>query len=391
MTQKLWNMNFILICLANLTVSIPFHSLLATLPIYIESLGGSKEVVGLSLGYLTIAAVVIRPLTGWAIDKFGRKGILLLGLLLFALATSGYVAMVPIYMLLILRSLQGLGWGICSTTIGTVASDVIPKARLGEGLGFFGATASISLALSPALSLSLVDLFPFQNLFLICTVFTLISILLAMAIKSPPAEKPHTSSKMVLFEPTALKPSMIMLLVTLTYSSLLSFLALYMRQQGLSSTGLFFTAMALTTLAFRPLAGRLIDTHGQWGCKVIVLTGLTAIAGAMLLTVHISTSTYLIFSGLLYGVGFGFIQPSMLTLCLQSVPANRRGAANATYWTAFDIGVAVGSIVWGIIAQNWGYQLMFQLNILPVFVAAAVYLYDHQQINPWRNAADSKL
>ncbi|QJW48197.1 MFS transporter [bacterium BFN5] len=191
MSQKLWNMNFILICFANLAVSIPFHSLLAVLPIYIESLGGSKEMVGLSLGYLTIAAVTIRPLTGWAIDKFGRKGILLLGLLLFALATSGYLAMVPIYILLMLRSLQGLGWGICSTTIGTVASDVIPKTRLGEGLGFFGATASISLALSPALSLSLVDLFPFENLFLICTVFAFVSILLAIAIKSTPTEKPE--------------------------------------------------------------------------------------------------------------------------------------------------------------------------------------------------------
>ncbi|MEG6586081.1 MFS transporter [Dendrosporobacter sp. 1207_IL3150] len=377
--STLWTNNFILICLLNLAVSIPFHSLLATLPIYISALGGSKETVGLALAYLTIAAVIIRPLTGLSIDRLGRKGILIIGLIIFVIPMASFITIVPITTLLFLRLVQGFGWGICSTSIGTVASDVIPKSRLGEGLGFFGSTASISLALSPAISLWLIEILPFKTLFILCTIFTLAALMFSLAIKYPKVEVKNPPSKIVLIERAALKPSLIMLLVTLTYSSLLSFLALYMKQKGIPSTGLFFTAMALTTLASRPLAGRLIDTKGQYGYNLIVLSGIAAIAAAMIAAVNISSATILILSGLLYGVGFGFIQPSMLALCLNRVPSTRRGAANATYWTAFDIGVAVGSIVWGIIAETWGYQLMFQLNLIPLALAAFLYVYNSRQ------------
>lgn len=371
--QPLWTKNFILLCLSNLTVCISFHSLLPTLPVYIQAQGGTKETVGWALAALTIAAVAIRPLAGWAIDTYGRRLILLAGLLTFLLPTVFYISMVSIMPLLFLRMLQGVGWGICSTALGTVASDVVPKSRLGEGLGFFGSTGSLSLATAPALALWLIDAVSFEALFWSCAVFAAVAVLISLPIKCPDQILSPRSGKLSLIEQSALKPSLVILLIALTYSSLLSFLALFLRQQGLSSSGLFFTAMALTTLGVRPLSGMLIDRYGIRGYNIVVFSGLICLTAAMLAIAGITSIPGLIISGLLYGIGFGFLQPSMLTLCLSSSPSHR-GAANATFWTAFDIGVAAGSILWGMIAEHWGYASMFQLNILSLLLAAAMYI-----------------
>ena len=371
--KKLWTWNFILICLSALTSYIGFHALIPTLPIYIQKYGGSKETVGLALAFLTIAAVIIRPVTGWALDNYGRKIILIVGLLTFLLPSVVYISMISIVPLLFFRLVQGFGWGICSTAHGTVASDVIPRSRLGEGVGFFGLTTSISLATAPAIGLWLVDTFSFRVLFVTSSLLTVISLLLAMFIKYPKQAAAPVRAKLVFMEKAALQPSLVMLLVAITYSSLLSFLVLFVRQQGMSTAGLFFTAMAITTLVSRPFSGRLVDRKGRRGYDLVVSSGLLSMIIAILILAETSTSMHLIIGGMFYGIGFGFVQPTMLALSISSVASTKRGVANATYWTAFDIGVAVGSVFWGIIANAYGYSVMFDLNIIPPILALLIY------------------
>lgn len=378
--QRLWTANFILICLSNFTVYIALHSQHPTLPIYIEKLGGSKDTVGLALAFLTIAAVIIRPVTGWALDNFGRKKILIVGLIIFLIPCLIYTSMIGIIPLLIFRLIQGFGWGICNTSQATVASDLIPRQRLGEGLGFYGTTISLSLAIAPAIGLWLVDNFSFQSLFITNSILTLASIILALSIKYPQTEPPATKSKLVFLEKLALRPSVIILLIATTYSSTLSFLALFIRQKEMVTAGLFFTAMAITTLASRPFAGKLIDKKGRRGYDFVVITGVISLIISMIILAQTTSTLHLLLSGILFGIGFGSLQPTMLALCISSVPAVRRGAANATYWTAFDIGVASGSIFWGIIANSYGYATMFNLTIIPVLLALIVYSINRKPI-----------
>ena len=369
----LWTPNFLLLCLSNISVCLAFHSLLPTLPMYIQSLGGGKETVGLALAALTVAAVIARPIAGWAADTMGRRLIMLAGLFLFLLPTTGLLFMVPLLPLLLLRIFQGVGWGVSTTALGTVAADIVPKNRLGEGLGYVGSTSSLSLAIAPALGLWLIESSSFELLFWLCTGFSLASIVFALPIRCPAHTPAPRSGSLSLVEKSAIKPSLVILLVALTYSSLLSFLALHVHQQGLASSGLFFSAMALSTLGIRPLAGMVLDRYGSQGYNLIVFSGFICLILGMYGIAGITTITGLLISGILYGIGFGFLQPSMLTLALLSAPA-RRGAANATYWTAFDIGVAAGSVLWGFVAQSWGYAGMFEANILALLAAAALYL-----------------
>lgn len=378
--QRLWTSNFILICLSNISIYLVFHGLLPTLPIYIENLGGSISMAGLAFAFLTIAAVISRPFTGWALDNYGRKIILAAGLLIFFVPTLLFTFMVGIVPLLILRLIQGFGWGICNTSQGTVASDIIPREHFGKGLGIYGMTMSISVASAPGLSLWIIDTFSFEVLFITMSLLTLTSLAFAMTIKYPKQTPPPTKTKLVFFEKLALRPSIVILLVFISYSAVPTFLALFVRQIGLSTAGIFFTATAISALISRPITGTLIDRKGRRGYDIVAFSGLLIMLWSMIMIPRISSSWYLVLIGAILGLGFGSLQPAMLALSISSVPDERRGAANATFWTAVDIGIALGSVLWGIIANYFGYALMFYMTAIPLIFALLIYWFSRKQI-----------
>lgn len=371
---KLWTFNFILSCLAHFCIYLVFFGFAPTLPIYIERFGGSSAIAGLAMASLTLAAVFSRPAAGWALDKYGRKLIFLGGLLVFLLPSVLYILMVPAIYLIALRFIQGLGWGVANTSSWTVAADIVPPQRLGEGMGFFSVTLSVSMAAAPALALWLIARYSFELLFLVCSLLILIAIILALIIKYPQMERQAAQTKAVLIERAALRPAMVILFICITYSSALSFVALYAIRQGLASAGLFFTAFALTTVFSRPCSGIIIDRKGERGFDLVVLAGGIAMIIGILVLTQLTSLLHLVVGGIFYGLGFGFIQPTVLAQCIRRAPQTRRGAANATYWTALDIGVASGSIGWGFVAGALGYGTMFLLTIIPVILALAIYL-----------------
>ena len=322
---------------------------------------------------LTLAAFFSRPVAGWGLDKYGRKLIYLGGLLVFLVPSILYIFMLPVTLLIVFRFMQGLGWGVANTSSWTAASDIVPSQRLGEGMGFFSATLSISMAVAPAVALWLIAQYSFELLFLVCSILVVISTILAMLIKYPQIEKQVVKTKTVFMERAALRPAMVILFISIAYSSQLSFIALYAMRQGMVSAGLFFAAFAIATLIFRPLSGIIIDRKGEKGYDLVVLIGSIAMITAILVLTLLVTPLHLAVAGLFYGIGFGFIQPTILAQCIRRVPAARRGAANATYWTALDIGVASGSIGWGFVANALGYSMMFFLTLIPVVIAAAIY------------------
>ena len=122
--MKIWTLNFALLCLASFAVGLPFQALLPTLPLYIESLGGAKETAGFALAALTAGAVASRPPAGWALERVGRKRVLIAGLVAFLAPTVALCLLVPVGPLLAIRLVQGIGWGICTTAMGTAAADL---------------------------------------------------------------------------------------------------------------------------------------------------------------------------------------------------------------------------------------------------------------------------
>lgn len=370
---KLWTRNYVLICLSSLLLFLHFHSMIPTLPLYMEIFGGKSSTAGLPMAALTLGAVFIRPVAGWALDVYGRKIIFLAGLLLYLLPAVLYIWMIPAYLLIVMRFVQGIGWGIGNTASNTVASDIIPLKRIGEGTGIFMITLTLPMAISPVVSLWIIDHYSFSLLFTVSSFLILLALIMVLFIKFPRLEKQKIKPKFVFLDRSSARPALVILFFTIAYSSVISFLPVYAKQQGVDATGLFFASMAISTLIIRPIAGMFVDKQGEKGYNLAVALGGIAVCLALGILAQTASTFHLVVGGIFYGVGFGMGQPALLALTIMQTSAEKKGAANATYWTAYDIGIAIGSVVWGLVAAATGYREMFYINIIPMLVALLIY------------------
>lgn len=372
---KLWTKNFMLIMLVNLLVFVSFHMLLPSMPLYVQYLGASEDIVGLIMGIFTITAVGLRPFVGRALDTQGRKVVYFFGLIIIILSILSYGLVPSVALLLALRLTHGIGWGAATTAAGTIATDVIPKPRLGEGMGFYGLTSVISMAIAPVIGLQIITSWGFTNLFYTSTLLAILGAIAALFIKyhrvsTPEAEKSGT--KPALFEKHAYKPAVIVFFITLTYGSVVTFIALYAAQFKIENIGIFFTAYALTLLISRPFFGRMADRKGF---DFAMIPGMICIGLTMLILFFAQNLYFFIAAAICYGIGFGAVQPSLQAMAVFNVPPQRRGAANGTFMSGFDLGIGIGSMLWGFTAKITGYSTMYLLAVIPVMIAFFLYLF----------------
>mgnify|MGYP002625929429 CR=1 FL=1 len=148
--SEIFTRDFLLLATINLTLFFGFQMTNVGLPVYVTQLGANAQVAGLVGTLMTITAVIVRIFAGPLLDRFGRKGALVAGSLIMACTIFTYAIFPLVGIILGVRLLQGIGWGLGSTASSTMAADVIPKHRFAEGMGYFALTNSISSALAPA-------------------------------------------------------------------------------------------------------------------------------------------------------------------------------------------------------------------------------------------------
>lgn len=375
LTEPLWTKDFITICLANLAIFLGFQVIMPTIPLYVAELGGSESIVGLVIGVFTISAVIVRPLAGRALDTYGRKPLFLMGLAVMALTTLAYNWASTVVVLLALRLIHGVGWGAGTTASGTIAADVVPKSRLGEGMGYFGLASTLSMAVAPALGLYIVIHYNFTTLFYLATGLTVIALAISLGLKTANIQQPHQDEKVKglagMFEPKAYRPSLVIFFVTTTYGAMVSFIALYAAQRGIANIGIYFTVYAVVLSITRPVLGMVLDRKGY---DIVVIPGLVLIALGVVILGLAQDLTMFLVAAVVYAAGFGAVHPSMQAMTVRNVPPHRRGAANGTFFSSFDLGIGIGSVIWGAVAQVLGYSTMYILASIPVGIALLVYL-----------------
>ena len=376
--EPLWTRDFVLISLANLFIFLGFQMLMPVIPVYATALGGSEAWAGVVAGSFTLSVVLMRPVADNLLDKQGRRGVYLIGLLIFLLCTVAYHWVPSILTLLALRFLHGFGWGTSSTASNTIASDIIPKSRMGEGMGYFGLTGTLAMAVAPALGLELMSGYGFNTVFTAATVFVVLAVLVALPINYLKPKSNSRGGKTAIIEKGALTPGIIMLFVTITYGSIVTFLALYAAHRQVENIGLFFTVYALSLLVCRPIFGRLADSKGYASA---VLPGLLAVFAAMLILFFAHSLFAFLVAGFIYGIGFGGTQPALQAMAVRNIDPSRRGAANATFFLGFDIGIGIGSIVWGLIAEAMGYQYIYLFALIPTLIAFVLFLNAYRQVS----------
>ncbi|QKG83333.1 MFS transporter [Kroppenstedtia pulmonis] len=373
-TDKLWTRSFIFICLSNFTVFVSFQLLLPTLPLYVKEIGGEDNIIGWIVGIFTLSSVIIRPWMGRLVDNRGRQGIYIWGLIFFLFTTFLYSWTTSIIWLFLLRIAHGLTWGSVTTTSGTVATDLIPSSRRGEGMGYFGLFINLSMAIGPAIGLWVVNQFHFDALFWLATAMVLASLLPASLVRYPRiSTKPGKESKrQPLLSKGALSTSLIMLLITFTYGGVVIYIPLFAEAENISQVSWFFIVFAISVMLIRPLSGKWYD---QKGPQHVIVGGLLAMGISLVLLSITSTLPMLLTAAAFYGIGYGAVQPALQAWTIDRVPPHTKGSANATFFAAFDLGLGTGSITLGTLAGIIGYHQMFLTAILFLFVAFFLFLF----------------
>lgn len=363
--------NFICITAINLFVFFSFQMIFPTLPLYIKQLGGTDSVIGLVAGAFTVTSLLTRPFAGLALDKIGRRQVFVVGLFVLILTCLSYSFSKTIYVIILIRLLHGFGWGISGTAASTVAAEIIPRQRFGEGMGYFSMANSVSLAIAPATGLYIVHHYGFRDMFMLSTFLVSIGFLMAWFVKYPNYRPQPERGHQPLYEKTAWGPALMIFFISATFGSLSSFLPLYAYSRGIEHVGTFFTVYASAIFISRPLTGKVVDRYSY---DVTIIPGMLSIAVAMLMIAYLNGLALLLSAAFIYGLGFGTCQMSFQTMVVRNVARSRLGAANATFFSGLDLGMGLGALTLGTVAELLGYNHMFMVASLIIVLAFFIYI-----------------
>jgi MFS family permease len=355
---------------ASFLVFLSFYLLLPVLPVYAARLGLREAAIGFVIGVFALASMILKPWAGWAMDWRGRRGILLAGAGLFTLANACYPATGSAASLLLVRIVHGAGMGLFPTAAVAMVADLAPAPRRGEAMGLFGMAANLALAIGPALAGPGETRLGFVGLCGLATALAALGAGLALGVReTAPAAARIPLRLRELFARATLRPALLTLVLFLPYGAVMGFLPLLALERGAEQPGLFFTLMAVTVLLVRTSAGRLSDRFGR-GAVVAPALGMIA---ASLAVVAIARAPWALYAaGSLFGLGLGGAQPTLMAWATDLVPATDRGKAMATFYTAWELGIGGGQIVFGLLLPTLGFEALFAGEAALALVAAAL-------------------
>ncbi|WP_270182170.1 MFS transporter [Alkalihalobacillus sp. CinArs1] len=370
--EKIWTKDFIFICFSNFFIFAGFQMTLPTLPLFVNDLGGSDQLIGLVVGVFTLSALLIRPWSGHMLESLGRRFVYLIGLFVFVVSVGSYAFTGSLALLFLMRIVQGLGWGMSTTAVGTIATDLIPPKRRGEGMGYFGLAGNLAMAFGPALGLFLIPFINFSGLFMIAAGGGLAAFLIAATIHYKPREKTIVKrKKWDLFEKTALMPSILLFFITMVFGGIATFLPLYTTSLNIEGIELYFVVFAFSLMIVRTFAGKIYDRKGH---KAVFIPGTMLVFFAMIDLTLLSNEFMLLLAAVLFGTGFGTVLPALQAWAVQEAPLNRKGMANATFFSFFDLGVGLGAILFGLIASTFSYSDIYLASATSVAIAMVIYV-----------------
>jgi MFS family permease len=376
--------NFVLVFFASLLLFTAFYIMLPTLPVFLtQELKIDEGQTGLILAVYTLAALLIRPFTGYLIDRYGRKVFYITSLLLFAIIFAGYPVAGAFSLMLIVRFTHGLVWGVTTTTGSTLIVDIVPAQRRGEGIGLYGLAMTIPMAIGPLTGLQLTQNNNYTLMFLFAGALAFTGFLLALRIEYPviPGADKIRFSFRNLLESTSLPVTFNLLMVNISYGGLVSFISLYALQTGLGHTGIFFIVYASGIFIARIYMGKIFD---QYGPKALSIGGMLLLAiGHTILGLILNTYGFMI-AGFLLGLGSGVVFPTFQAMVNNLVPPRRRGAANSTLFSGLDLGIGLGMLITGFLAQAIGlphtYLIYGVLNVIALMYFLLISLKHYRKI-----------
>ena len=384
--KKLLSKNYILLMLSGLVVSFGYSMIAPLVTSYGVALGAGLTAAGALTGIYSIAALAIRPFSGYASDVFEKRNICILSTVLITLAMLGYCIAPGIRAMFAVRVLHGIAFGIQGTVNIAILYDYVPRERLAEGIGYYSLGQVVSQVCGPGLGIEIKDRFGYKQLFWIITIMSVLAIIFILLTdkkeegeeKKMPAVKkrgvPFSFGKIIAIP--CIVYALIGGLFSLENGVVNSFLLLAAEEKGIDGISLFFTLNAAVLFGIRMTVGRIVDRHSLTAIVnvslVTSMAAMTAVGGGNCLWIMLAAAV-------LKAVGQGTGQISLQTACMKRVDAAKVGIATSTFYIGADLGQGLGPVICGKISERFGYEIMFYaVAVLMIIACLGFNLYQRR-------------
>lgn len=361
--ERLWNANYLRTWVANFMIFFSFMLLTPLMPSYLsEVFGADKQTIGIVLSGYTLTALMIRSLSGFLVDSFPRRIVLMTSYFLFALCFAGYLVAGSLLLFAIVRTLHGAPFGATTVANSTVAIDVLPSSRRAEGIGYYGLSNNIATAISPTVALLLFDRFQnYDMLFWVALLTALLGLWSTSQVKTRERDiqrdrRPLSLDRFVLVK--GWREGIAMICYAFSYGVLATYIAIYGKEElGITGgTGLFFMLLAIGLILSRLVGSRTLR-QGKVTQNATVGTAISLFGYLLFAAVHNSWGYY--GAALIIGLGNGHMFPAFQTMFINLAENSQRGTANSTLLVSWDIGIGLGTLIGGIVAEHVGYSAAF--------------------------------
>lgn len=396
--DRLITPSYCCILAANFLLYFGFWLLIPVLPFYLsEEFHVSHTTIGIVLSCYTIAALCVRPFSGFLLDTFARKPLYLVAYTLFTAVFAGYMVAGLLSFFILLRIIHGLAFGMVTVGGNTIVIDIMPSSRRGEGLGYYGLTNNTAMSVGPMFGLFLHNAgVSYPVIFAYALGAGILGLIAALLVKTPykaPVRRePISLDRFILLK--GLPAGFSLLLLSIPYGMTTNYVAMYARQIGITAeTGFFFTLMAVGMAVSRLFSGRLVDKGHiteiiRYGLYLVCICYFCLSACGWLTAWNLTFTTYLFFLiALLLGIGFGTMFPAYNTLFVNLAPNNQRGTATSTYLTSWDVGLGIGMLTGGYISEISTFRAAYLFGATLTVVSLFYFRYKaspHFQANRLR-------
>ncbi|MDR1109330.1 MAG: MFS transporter [Deltaproteobacteria bacterium] len=370
----LWTPTFATFILINFFIFLGFDMLLPTLSVYLDAQGCSKEEIGLIFGSFAVSSVFSRLMSARLSRRLGATRVLRCGLAICFVGSITFFLVPHQLFYALARLLHGAGVGLTSTLMVSMAAQVIPPQRLGEGLGYLGLGATVALAIGPLVGLDLAQTHGYRAMFSSVALCSVIAGLISLSlpfIRLASDLAPDPPGLGSLIETRALAPASLIFIMGSASCAVTAFLAIYCQEIGQGDAAIFFVVSTIGTLSARMTTGRLYDRYGP---AMVIPPGAVVLIASILMLVAFPSRGPMTVAAIVYGLGIGSLFPAIQALTLASVPAGRRTAASAAFFICFDLGIGLGTLSLGLLAGHFGtFRVVYLAS--PVMLAFLVVAF----------------
>lgn len=350
---------------------------------YSGSLGATAAMMGMVGGLMNICSLFCRPFVGNLADKLSKYKLSFIGASLMTIACIGYIIVWSPNIVMLFRIINGVGFSCCSVCMSTWMSNLLPKEKIGSGMGMYGTMNALAMAIAPAIGVSMYQKVGYRSSFIIATVFAILTMFLVQFVhdKGEPvlsANEAVTNKKknLQIVDKKVIPIAVIIMLFAIPYCATQSFLVSYASAKGLHITvSLFFPLYAGVLLILRLSLRNLFDKKPF--SFFMILSSISALISIITLMFMKNNIAMFLAAAFMAG-GYGIMCSVCQTNAILLAGEGKRGLANSTYYVGLDLGMALGPIIGGLLYGNLNIDYFYLLLAVTVPIGIIVYMVNQQ-------------